>query len=241
MKNKVIVIDIGNTRMKIGVFQEGTLTEVSRVPLKEVDQYLANLNKVNVTDVVISSVVSQEQLAGIKKYWNDAIVIDSKSTLPFHNNYATPGTLGIDRICNVMYAYTHSPSNVAIVIDLGTCIKFDILDKEKGYLGGSISPGIQIRYKSLNDYTGNLPLLNDTTPLNLIGTTTKDSIHSGVINGVRMEIEGFMREYANKFDDLTFFMTGGDLEHFDLESKNDIFADENLTLIGLYEIYRYNA
>lgn len=239
--HKVIALDIGNTRMKLGVFENRQLSEIHRVPLGEIDSFLSNFDQSNVKDVVISSVVSEEQLAMIKQFWKNPIIIDHRSKLPFENIYKTPETLGIDRICNATYAYIHSSTDCAVVIDLGTCIKFDIVDKEKGYLGGSISPGIQLRYKALNEFTGNLPLLNNTSSLPVIGNSTRTSMQSGVINGIRLEIEGFITDYANNFPDLTFFVTGGDLEHFDLASKNDIFADENLTLKGLYEIYRYNA
>ena len=114
-------------------------------------------------------------------------------------------------------------------------------NSNREYLGGSISPGIDLRYKSLNDYTGNLPLLSNKSTTKLVGEDTNMSIQSGVINGINAEINGFMSSYAEQFDDLTFFVTGGDASFFELHSKNDIFANENLTLLGLFEIYRHNA
>ena len=108
-------------------------------------------------------------------------------------------------------------------------------------MGGSIAPGIDLRYKSLNDYTGKLPLISNKLNTQLVGNDTKSSIHSGVINGINAEINGLIEMYSEQFSGLTFFMTGGDARYFDIDSKNDIFADENLTLIGLYEIYQQNA
>lgn len=239
--SKVIAIDVGNTRLKLGVFENDQLSSVERIPLDNIEEFLANFDQSELSDVVISSVVSEVQLEMIEKYWTNPIIINANSLVPFSNKYATPSTLGIDRLCNATFAFSHSKTELAVIIDIGTCIKFDVLDKKKGYLGGSISPGIQLRYKALNQFTGNLPLLNETSNSPILGASTNESMHSGVINGIRMEILGFMQEYSNKFPDLTFFVTGGDLEHFDLASKNDIFADENLTLKGLYEIYRYNA
>lgn len=237
----ILAIDIGNTRLKIGIFSEHELLKTHRIPLADIEWELNKLAIQNFDEVVISSVVSTELLNEIKKHWKSPIVVSSGADLPFANSYATPETLGIDRLCNAMYGYVHSKTNTAIIIDLGTCLKFDVVDKTAGYLGGSISPGIHLRYKAMHQFTGNLPLLDDMTLANLIGKTTHESMHSGVINGIQAEMEGFMEQYSNKFQDLTFFVTGGDLQHFDLASKNDIFADENLTLKGLYEIYRHNA
>jgi type III pantothenate kinase len=129
----------------------------------------------------------------------------------------------------------------AVSIDVGTCIKFDLVSCEEGYLGGSISPGIRLRYQSLNDYTGKLPLLSNKTSVDIVGTDTELSMQSGVINGIKAEINGVMDQYRSQYSSLTFFMTGGDAKYFDIHTKNDIFADENLTLSGLYEIYKYNA
>ncbi|MFZ9029115.1 MAG: type III pantothenate kinase [Crocinitomicaceae bacterium] len=237
----ILAIDIGNTRLKTGVFSNNKFVKANRISLKDIECELNKLAIENFDDVVISSVVSDELLAQIKQLWKAPIIVDSDAILPFENKYATPKTLGIDRLCNAMYGYTHSQTSTSVIIDLGTCLKFDVIDKSLGYLGGSISPGIHLRYKAMNQFTGNLPLLSDTKPTGLIGRTTHESMHSGVINGILAEMEGFMQQYSNKFQDLTFFVTGGDLEHFDLASKNDIFADENLTLKGLYEIYRHNA
>ena len=128
-----------------------------------------------------------------------------------------------------------------VSIDIGTCIKFDLISKNDGYLGGSIAPGINLRYRSLNDYTGKLPLLFNKSATQLVGNDTNSSIQSGVLNGMNAEINGLIKMYTEQYSDLTFFMTGGDARYFDLDSKNDIFADENLTLIGLFEIYKHNG
>jgi len=239
--SNILVIDIGNTRLKTGVFSNHELVKTNRIILEDFEGELSHFSSQRFDEVIISSVVSPQLLGKIKKYWKAPIIIDSDTTLPFENNYETPETLGIDRLCNAMFGYMHSETDTAVVIDLGTCLKFDTISRTKGYLGGSISPGIQLRYKALNQFTGKLPLLNYTEQIDLIGRTTHSSMHSGVMNAIRAELDGFMKEYSNKFEDLTFFVTGGDLEHFDLASKNDIFADENLTLKGLYEIYMHNT
>ncbi len=237
----ILTLDIGNTRLKIGVFSDHQLVRTYRIPLKNIGLEFDKLKHQNFNNVVISSVVSPELLEEIKQQWKSTVQVNTSSSLPFRNMYNTPETLGMDRLCNAMYGFTRSKTNTSVIIDIGTCIKFDVVDKTKGYLGGSISPGIHLRYKGMHHFTGNLPLLSEIERLDLIGKTTQGSMQSGVLNGIQAEIKGFMEQYSNKFEDLTFFVTGGDHQHFDLASKNDIFADENLTLKGLYEIYKYNA
>lgn len=240
--NKIIGIDAGNTSLKIAYFSEGEITNIERYTFDKFIEYLnKNTNFRDNNIFVISSVLSESRLHTLKKKLVQSYIITNQSKVPFDNQYETPETLGIDRICNAMYAYQKMESEYAAVIDIGTCIKFDLVHIEKGYLGGSISPGIDLRYKSLNDYTDNLPLLFSKNDHQLIGKNTEGSIHSGVINGMESEINGFIERYRNKYEKLTFFVTGGDAKYFDIHSKNDIFADENLTITGLYEIYKHNA
>ena len=109
------------------------------------------------------------------------------------------------------------------------------------YEGGSIAPGIHIRYKSLNDYTSNLPLLSDTKQTSLIGHNTSNSIISGVLNGMNAEIIGMINRYNEKFGSIDIYLTGGDIRYFDIPQKNNIFAVENLTILGAVEIFKLNA
>ena len=132
-------------------------------------------------------------------------------------------------------------NHASVSIDIGTCIKFDFVDENGNYKGGSISPGIDLRYKTLNDYTGNLPLVNDKSKTELVGNSTINSIKSGVLNGIQAELNHFIYLYSKEYQDLTFFVTGGDAVYFDFPLKNNTFVDENLTLKGLYKIYVFNA
>ena len=237
-ESNMLVIDAGNTSVKVAQFKGDNLVSVTPYALEEMKVKFGNDTK---TTTVISSVLSAEKTAQIVELFENSTLITSSTSLPLNLEYTTKNTLGIDRICNAVFAATASTSDHAVVIDIGTCVKFDLIHKEKGYLGGSISPGIDLRYKSLNDYTGNLPLLSDRTSLPLLGTDTNTSIQSGVINGLKGELLEFMSQYKSEFKDLTFFVTGGDARYFDLDAKNDIFADRNLTIKGLYEIYKFNA
>ncbi len=155
--------------------------------------------------------------------------------------YQSPETLGQDRLANACAIQKLSPEGRKVSIDLGTCIKFDYVNEEGKYLGGSISPGLRMRYEALHHFTGKLPLLETKQEISLIGRNSQDSIHSGVINGMKAELIQLMKCYSEDYQGLTFFVTGGDMKYFEFDSKNNIFAHENLTLLGLYDIYRQNA
>lgn len=237
----VLTIDAGNTTIKVGVFSNDELIEVIRFKSDELNELLHFLKTKNSKATVVSSVLDEKFSSLLKESLKDLIIISSSSELPLLINYQSPKTLGIDRICNAAAISHLNPGKKTVSIDIGTCIKFDFVDENSSYLGGSISPGIDLRYKSLNDYTANLPLLNFRTPINLIGTNTSESIHSGVINGIKAEIESLIERYENEYSPLTFFVTGGDSLYFDFAGKNNIFVDENLTLKGLYLIFQLNA
>ena len=240
LKN-TLIIDAGNTSVKVTLFIDNQLKSIERFRFTEIESLKEHLTKLNYSDVAISSVLSDLDTKILMELFPKAINITSHSIHPVKMGYETPQTLGIDRLANVSAIVPLLKTKYGVVIDIGTCIKFDIADNQGNYFGGSISPGIKLRYKSLNDYTGKLPLLESTTSCELVGTTTQESIQSGVINGIHNELLGFMAQYHEKFEDLTFFVTGGDADYFELDRKFDIFADKNLTLKGIFEIYKYNA
>ena len=240
-QNKVLAIDAGNTSVKAGYFLNDELIEVKRFSLLQLPNLSEWQHSLRISNVILSSVLDEKNTGDIKKLFPSCLVVDSSTPLPIAVLYESPETLGRDRICNAIYSYLHSKTEYAVSIDIGTCIKFDVVHKSYGYMGGSISPGVDLRYKSLNDYTGNLPLISNKTVASFVGKNTSASIQAGVMNGIKAEIEGLMEQYRLRFKDLTFFMTGGDASFFDIHSKNDIFADENLTIKGLYEIYKHNA
>jgi len=237
---QTLVVDAGNTSIKLGYFENKQLTQVQRFDHDQLEDLLTTIRKNPNEGMAISSVVSTEISSEIQKI-RPAFIVDPLTPLPISNTYHSPKTLGMDRLCNAVGVAMRMNSEYGVAIDVGTCIKFDLVSKKEGYLGGSIGPGIDLRYKSLNDYTENLPLLSNKTTTSLVGKDTKTSMQSGVMNGMRAEIEGLVSYYESQFQDLTFFMTGGDASHFDIQSKNDIFAVENLTLYGLFEIYKHNA
>jgi len=237
---RIYVIDAGNTNIKLGCFENEQLVRVERFEHNQITKIKDSIAASEPNALVISSVVAQKiasDLLSVKR----GMVIDAHTKIPILNCYETPQTLGMDRLCNAVGVAKRMDSQFGVSIDIGTCIKFDIVSKTEGYLGGSISPGIDLRYRSLNAFTEKLPLLSNKSATLLVGNNTEASIISGVINGIKAEIERFVHYYESQFSDLTFFVTGGDMAHFDIQSKNDIFAVENLTLHGLFEIYKHNA
>lgn len=242
-KTTVLVIDAGNSFLKIALFENGEITRIQRIKLSEIDDLTEYYTQVGRPQVILSSVLNSEQTKFLFSLFDTCFVVNRETKLPIRLNYTTAETLGFDRICNAVAVHSLSPSvkNSALSIDIGTCIKFDFIDAEGTYQGGSISPGIDLRYKSMNDYTANLPLLDTRETCDLIGKSTHESIQSGVINGIKAEIDQFILRYSSENGDLTFFVTGGDAQFFDFGGKNGIFVNENLTLIGLYQIYLFNA
>ena len=236
----LILLDAGNTHLKVAHVLNGEIFDLDRISFGDKQLLEIYFQELKEIPKALTSVLSKEQTLTILSIAENCKVLNRNSELPISLDYHTPKTLGFDRICNASAISVLSKTKNTVSIDIGTCIKFDFVEG-KTYKGGSISPGIRLRYNSLNDYTANLPLLTDLNSTDLIGKSTTSSIHSGVINGIQAEISGMIQRYEQEFKDLTFFVTGGDAQYFDFVGKNNIFANENLTLKGLYEIYQLNA
>mgnify|MGYP006314932991 FL=1 len=238
----LLTIDVGNSRIKAAVFEHNKQVDFF---IFETNEALKNFENIfqkypNLQKIILSSVgkLDEEVVNFIKSQFQTEI-IDHKSKFPFTNLYATPETLGIDRMVLAAGATLMYPNQNKLIIDAGTCITYDFVNAENQYLGGAISPGIKIRYKSLNNYTSKLPLLTLSEDFEIIGNSTKSAIHSGVINGVIFEIEGFISQYSLKNQDLTIILTGGDAEFLAKRLKSTIFANSNfllesLNLLSLY-------
>ena len=238
----VFVLDLGNTFLKVGVFYDGILEKVERISYEQLEK-LKDILKLNefTTPVFVSSVVSEELTKKVCAIFTNVILFHRDLKLPITIGYKSFQTLGLDRICNAVSTFMTAKGKNSVSIDIGTCIKFDFIDESGTYCGGSISPGIDLRYKSMNDYTANLPLIKDKENTKLVGNSTINSMKSGVMNGIQAELNQFMKLYDEDYQDLMFFVTGGDAVYFDFPFKNNTFVDENLTLKGLYEIYKFNA
>lgn len=236
-----LIIDFGNTLVKIAVFQ-GVEQVFQETTDKLTIHRLEELEGIyHFKSAIISSV--SEVASGIREFLEKQylfIELDHQTLLPIVNHYKTPKTLGKDRLAAVVAASCIQPANNCLVIDAGTCITYDIIDKDKNYFGGSISPGMELRFKALNTFTSRLPLVPHRNFEGLTGVTTGESIQSGIINGIVSEIDGIIEKYKTRFPDLKVLVTGGDMNFFAKKLKSNIFALPNLVLIGLNEILNYN-
>ena len=236
------VADIGNTRTKIGFFNEDILVE-SWVDLHSAKNTHTPSENYNITGGIISAVTENHVTPPVTEKGPPSIIIilTYETPLPIKNKYSTPQTLGNDRLANAVGASIIFPKKNVLIIDMGTCIKCDFIDKNKNYLGGSISPGLQMRFKALKKYTAKLPLIKPSKDFSLTGDSTEQSILSGVQNGIIFEINGMIDQYEKKYDELKVIITGGDHPFFANHLKSSIFAAPNLTLQGLNEILNYNV
>lgn len=239
-----LIIDVGNTLIKFAVFQEDELVDKMIVAFSEIDRTQKNIlkNHPKITKCILASVgkLSEEVIINLKKHYQ-VLILDSNLKFPFHNSYKTPTTLGVDRMALVAASVKQYPNKDILIIDAGSCITYDFINQQNEYLGGAISPGIRLRYKSLHNFTANLPLLETEMPETLIGDSTTGAIHSGVVHGIIKEIDGIIDEYQERYSDLTVILTGGDGNFLSKQLKNSIFANSNFLLEGLNFILEYNT
>ena len=237
-----LMIDIGNTRTKYAYFSEGRIREKGSCSLEDTPRVVSNYSK-KASPTMFSSVkpIPKSILLESAKHSPNLIVLSSEIEMPFTTNYKTLQTLGTDRLALVAGAVFTFPTKPVLVIDAGTCITFDFVDSKKRHLGGSISPGLQMRLKALSNQTGALPAVELSEPEDLIGTSTKESILSGVVNGAIKELDGTIDVYQKRYPDIIVLLTGGDARFFDKKLKNSIFADEDVLLKGMYFILKQHA
>ncbi len=237
-----LIIDVGNTRVKAAVYQKDNLIEVVVFDKNRIiSEFKKIMKKYEISNGIISSVASISKFKMDKlKSILPIIELSYRTNVPFKNLYKTPKTLGVDRIALVAAAVEKYPNKNVLIIDAGTCVTFDFVTKNKEYLGGAISVGIKMRYKSLNTFTSKLPLLEAKLPSSFIGDSTHNSIHSGVVNGICNEIDGVINLYKKKYRYLTIVLTGGDAFFLSKQLKSSIFANPNFVLEGLHTILTYN-
>jgi type III pantothenate kinase len=221
-----LVIDIGNSYTKAAVFNENELLKIEHYKTIDIQQ-LNGLTAGNTINKAIISSVKKE-----KDSWEEELKADApvmyftrEMAKQITNHYCTPQTLGIDRLAAVMGAHCLYPGKDNLVIDAGTCITYDHVDAVGNYYGGSISPGLQMRYKAMHNYTSALPLVNaDDSFSQKFGNNTESAMLSGVQNGLKYELTGFIESYRDGKPELNILLTGGDGIFFDTLLKNSIFA-----------------
>jgi len=239
-----LVIDIGNSRDKIALFNEHDLmfnVPVDRLTLdhlKMLKDEHPQLNKAILSSVRNVESEITDYLSGNVEFF---LEMNNLTRLPIENIYETPETLGKDRLAAAVGANELFPDQNLLIIDAGTAITYDLVSKKNQFVGGNISPGLEMRFKALNHFTGKLPLVSYSDEFQSIGRNTIDAIRAGVQNGILFEMAQTIDLFNRNYQNLHIIMTGGDSIFFDKKLNYSIFVHFNLTLIGLNRILEYNA
>lgn len=230
------VIDIGNTRLKWGVFNGDTLTErrifqstdewrTFASTLPEGQPWVAGT--VGLNDKWMGEILERPEIFHAHTGWN----------LPIDSAYETMPTLGVDRLAAVCGAHARY-DGASLIFDAGTCLTIDFLDDDGLYQGGNISPGWQMRMKAMNEGTENLPLVAKKSLKNVLGTSTEAALQGGGFHGYVFEIQGYVRHFRRMYADLNVLLTGGDAYELAKYLKLEIFVEPDLVLYGLHEMYK---
>jgi len=238
-----LVIDIGNTRTKFSVFNRGEV--LITVPVDEfLPEHIDLLQNEHpdLKKVILSAVknYSPELKTALQNKFDYFLELETTTPVPIDNCYKTLETLGKDRIAAAVGGFDLYPETNLLIIDAGTAITYDIINKKHQFLGGNISPGIEMRYKALHQFTGKLPLINQQNFDKLFGTTTEEAIRAGVQNGVAFEVDKAIDTFKEFYTNLKVIITGGDADFFDKKLKNSFFVNFNLIALGLNRILEYN-
>lgn len=238
-----LVVDIGNTRMKAAIAEEGKLvSEVEVFTEKDFKPLERLLDQYSPSHSVIGSVSGQtERVAALLSRTTSTLILSSNCVFPFVNKYATPHTLGMDRAAAVSGALSLFPGRACLVIDAGTCVTFDFVSADGHYLGGAISPGVNMRLQAMHTFTQKLPALSFQVPESFIGNSTHTSMLSGAYFGLLGEINDTINRYEEQFGQVQVLLCGGDAMLLDKRTKKNIFAAPDLVLHGLFKILQLNA
>jgi type III pantothenate kinase len=236
-----ICFDFGNTRLKAGVFEQDQLKEMIILPDDNPSTVEELIQRYKPQFSILSSVVNhQSSVEDVLSSHTNFHKLSHLTKLPFTTPVGKPETIGADRLALCAAAVRLFPNSNNLAIGLGTCITYNFINNQNQFLGGSISPGLEMRFKSMNDYTAKLPLVKMEWNFPLIGYDTKTNLLSGVAWGMAKEIDGVIEAYAEKYGNFNVQLTGGDTLHFAPLLKNQIFADPQLIFKGLYAISEYN-
>lgn len=236
-----LVLDFGNTCIKAAIFNKNELVDSSVFNSgEEIAEFI--LNQENISKSIICSVTNQHNLVLEKLSEKAEVLIYSSSTkIPLKNLYKSISTLGSDRIAASVGSFTLFPDKNVLTIDAGTCIKYNFVNANNEYLGGAISPGLNMRLKALNHFTHALPLIEfDKNYEKLTGETTQESILSGALIGAACEVKSMIEQYNELYKDLQIVITGGNAIYLSKQLKSRFFTNQNILLYGLNSILNYN-
>ncbi len=239
-----LVIDRGNTHLKYAIFDKRQLIASNSIDFLDKRSIDSLVAKYEITHCILSSVVTErnEELAkNLQEASTYFLELQHTTNLPFKWNYKSRSTIGKDRLAAIAGAIDLFPTKDILVFDAGTALTYEVINKEGVFLGGNISPGIQMRFKALNHFTSRLPLLHSDINNPILGNSTNEAIIGGVQNSVKYEVDGIIDHYKKEFPSLEIVITGGDAEFFARMLKNPIFVAPNLVLFGLNRILEHNA
>jgi type III pantothenate kinase len=236
-----ICFDFGNTRKKAAIFHDEELKEITVLADDSNETITSLLDKFQPAKSILSSVIDHNPeletlLASRTKFHK----LSHLTKVSFTTPVGKPETIGADRLALTAAAIHYYPGKNNFVVGLGTCVTYNFINKYKEFVGGGISPGLEMRLKSLNYYTAKLPLIKASSNLPLIGYDTETNILSGVVLGMAKEIDGFIEAYREKYRNFNVLLTGGDIVYLASHLKNKIFADPDLIFKGLYAISEVN-
>lgn len=237
-----LIIDIGNTVAKLVAFDGDEPVEEIRTCNDSLSALGAFATKYAFTHGIVGTVKgltveAEEQLRSLKI---PILRFSPQTPVPITNRYKSPETLGADRLAAAVGASSLKPGKDLLIIDAGTCVTYEVIDAKGNYWGGNIAPGMQMRLRSLNEFTAKLPLVSAEGDVPGMGYDTETAIRSGVLRGMKYEIEGYIRSMRRKYPHLLVFLTGGDKINFDTTIKSIIFADKFIVPRGLNKILDYN-
>ncbi|MEQ8583947.1 MAG: type III pantothenate kinase [Marinoscillum sp.] len=240
MKNEGnVVVDIGNSKIKTAIFEGERL--VARYTANQLEEVFQQYDKPGYR-WIFSSVGEDPTVHSQISALPDHLILTQDTPLPIVLDYHTPETLGVDRIAASVGAF-HLYKKDCLVIDAGTCITYDLVDKTGVYRGGAIAPGLRMRMKAMAHFTRRLPDVStewEEIPIRTQGKTTRECLVTGAFDGVVHEMDGFIEAFLKEYKDLAVILTGGDANYFESKLKAPIFADFDLVLTGLNTILNYN-
>ena len=241
MAQTTLCFDFGNTRQKYAVFKDAELQEVILLEDTNAEALLKVMERHHPDKTILSSVINHDlEVEQVLAASSRLHVLSYKTNLPFTTPVGKPATIGADRLALVAAAVNLFPGSNNLAIALGTCITYNFVNRNHEFLGGGISPGMEMRFRSLQEFTAKLPLVKEDWNFPLVGYDTVTNITSGVILGMTKEIDGFIDAYSARYGNFNVLLTGGNSSYFVPHLKNRIFADQNLIFKGLYAISECN-
>jgi type III pantothenate kinase len=238
-----LVLDFGNSYQKIALFDHGEMIRMDQsthTTVSRIREFVSG--SPGITASILSSVIPYP--VSIRKFLGSGfsfLELNEDTPLPIINRYQSPASLGHDRLAAAVAGFNAFRGENVLVIILGSAITFNIITEKGEFLGGAISPGMNMRFRALHTFTGKLPLITFNEVRDPVGRNTEESLLSGVINGITAEVEGITEMYRKKFPGLKTVISGGDLNYFDKRLKISIFAIPNIVLNGLHQILEFNV